>query len=317
VQCHISVVLWLNYLQTSLLFIYRVIHKSLWEVRPLRYSSRNGHNEAEHANRRRDTSSFCPTLQVLDMSFLLCLSCCTAEFDSSGTYELPCTSIFTFITQVKFAYEIFRFEYKLWERHGITGQIYVCGWSYASCLFFSNGPSAIEHTLNWNVRQAWKNLYTTGILSYKDSCSLVHFSSNISCVCPHRLALLWLDEENSHITRHSKNILLLSTASFRLSCDYNAWQSEWGFAPRTITTSYVSLLNESWERNEKALCMAKQQTYEVSKITGRLRNYYSWGAYVHNWVKWLEHVSDYKPLSDVELTSGDIILCLYMSVQTI
>jgi hypothetical protein len=31
--------------------------------------------------------------------------------------------------------------------------------------------------------------------------------------------------------------------------------------------------------------MAKQQTYEVLKITGRLKNYYSFGAYVHNWVE--------------------------------
>jgi hypothetical protein len=37
-----------------------------------------------------DTPSFCPTLQVLDMSLLLCLSW-AAEFGSSGeAYELPC-----------------------------------------------------------------------------------------------------------------------------------------------------------------------------------------------------------------------------------
>jgi hypothetical protein len=40
----------------------------------LRYSSRDGHAEGEHVNRGRDTPSFCPTLQVLDSSFLLCLS---------------------------------------------------------------------------------------------------------------------------------------------------------------------------------------------------------------------------------------------------
>ena len=47
--------------------IYRVIHKSLRDFRPLRYSSRDGHAEGEHGNRGRDTPSFCPTLQVLDM----------------------------------------------------------------------------------------------------------------------------------------------------------------------------------------------------------------------------------------------------------
>ena len=53
---------------------YRVIHKSLRVFRSLRYSSRDGHAEGEHVNRGRDTPSFCPTLQVLDMSNLLRLS---------------------------------------------------------------------------------------------------------------------------------------------------------------------------------------------------------------------------------------------------
>jgi hypothetical protein len=46
----------------------RVIHKSLLDFRPLRYCIRDGHAEGEHVNRRRDTPSFCPTLQLLDMS---------------------------------------------------------------------------------------------------------------------------------------------------------------------------------------------------------------------------------------------------------
>ena len=50
--------------------IYRVIRKSFRDFRPLRYSSRHGHAEGEHVNRGRDTPSFCPTLQVLDMSTL-------------------------------------------------------------------------------------------------------------------------------------------------------------------------------------------------------------------------------------------------------
>jgi hypothetical protein len=52
------------------LFKYRVILKSRRDFRPLRYSSRDGHAEGEHVNRGRDTLSFCPTLQVLDMSTL-------------------------------------------------------------------------------------------------------------------------------------------------------------------------------------------------------------------------------------------------------
>jgi hypothetical protein len=49
---------------------YRVIHKSLRDFRPLRYSSREGHAEGERINRGRDTPSLCPTLQVLDMCTL-------------------------------------------------------------------------------------------------------------------------------------------------------------------------------------------------------------------------------------------------------
>ena len=41
--------------------MYRVIHKSLRDFRPLRYSSRDGRAEGEHVNRGRDTAGFCPT----------------------------------------------------------------------------------------------------------------------------------------------------------------------------------------------------------------------------------------------------------------
>jgi hypothetical protein len=50
--------------------LYRVIRKSLKDFRPLRYRRRNGHAEGEHVNRGRGTPSFCPTLQVLDISTL-------------------------------------------------------------------------------------------------------------------------------------------------------------------------------------------------------------------------------------------------------
>jgi hypothetical protein len=49
---------------------HKVIHKSLRDFRPLRYSSRDGHAEGDHVNRGRDTASFYPTLQVLDMCTL-------------------------------------------------------------------------------------------------------------------------------------------------------------------------------------------------------------------------------------------------------
>jgi hypothetical protein len=54
--------------------IYRVIQKSLRDIRPLRYSSRDGHAEGEHVNRGRDTPSVCPTLQVHLLTYLLTYS---------------------------------------------------------------------------------------------------------------------------------------------------------------------------------------------------------------------------------------------------
>jgi hypothetical protein len=48
---------------------------------------------------------------------------------------------FAFITQVELAYEAPWFHCKLWEKHDITVEpvityIYLCGWSFASCLSF-------------------------------------------------------------------------------------------------------------------------------------------------------------------------------------
>ena len=58
------------YVYTKVYTVYRVIHKSLLDFRSLRYSSRNGQVEGEHVKRGRDTPSFCPTLQVFDISTL-------------------------------------------------------------------------------------------------------------------------------------------------------------------------------------------------------------------------------------------------------
>jgi hypothetical protein len=50
--------------------LYRVIQNSLRDFRPLQYSNRDGHAERQHVNGGRDTPSFCPSVQVLDMSTL-------------------------------------------------------------------------------------------------------------------------------------------------------------------------------------------------------------------------------------------------------
>ena len=56
---------------------------------------------------------------------------------------------------------------------------------------------------------------------------------------------------------------------------------------------------------------------KLSKITGWLETCYSCRAYVHNRVKWPQHESDHKTLYNVEITSGTIILSLYMAVRDI
>ena len=55
------------YILGKINFVSSVELKSLRDFRPLRYSSRDGHAEGEHVNGGKDTPSFCPTLQVLDM----------------------------------------------------------------------------------------------------------------------------------------------------------------------------------------------------------------------------------------------------------
>jgi hypothetical protein len=67
---------------------YRVIHKSLRDFRPLRYSSRDGHAEGDHVNRGTDTPSFCPTLQVRDM----CTRGDAAAVNLSGN-QVPATRV--------------------------------------------------------------------------------------------------------------------------------------------------------------------------------------------------------------------------------
>ena len=75
ISCTVHVCVSLCFVRHAMYFrnvviTYRVIHKALGDFRPLRCSSQVGHAEGEHVNRGRDTPSFCPTLQVLDMSTL-------------------------------------------------------------------------------------------------------------------------------------------------------------------------------------------------------------------------------------------------------
>ena len=49
---------------------YKVIRKSIRDIRLLWYSSQDGHTKWKNVKRGRDTPSFCPNLQMLDKSTL-------------------------------------------------------------------------------------------------------------------------------------------------------------------------------------------------------------------------------------------------------
>jgi hypothetical protein len=64
---------------------YRVIHKSRRDFRLLLYSNQDCHVEGEHVNKGRDTPTFCPTLQVLNMSTLG--DAANAKFGNFGKFQ--------------------------------------------------------------------------------------------------------------------------------------------------------------------------------------------------------------------------------------
>ena len=124
--------------------------------------------------------------------------------------------------------------------------IYLCGHFVQPCYhIYSNLPS-VTARLELNVRQAWKNLCTIGILSNKDSWCLVPVSSNTYTL---RLSVRSSDLAKIRTTvpcisqRYCVVIFHRSTqqencatkhAVMRRSCDCNAWQSEWGFVPGKV-----------------------------------------------------------------------------------
>jgi hypothetical protein len=113
---------------------------------------------------------------------------------------------------------------KAWHHSAASNYQYVlCVRWYAASLSYFFKPS------NWNIRQAFENIYTIPILSYTDSWCLVHFSSNISWNHSHKVRLHFGCRIKTAIypspyygsTVHSKKILLQSTLSFRCSCNSN------------------------------------------------------------------------------------------------
>jgi len=179
--------------------------------------------------------------------------------------------------------------------------------------------------MKWNtgIRQP----YTIGILSYTDSwylVPLVLIYPATMCVCfgyhNQEQSDIWINIWRSFLQRGTEQGTQQENSATKLvdicrsSCNSNAWQSEWGFC---LEMCWLNSRAKRFFRRKWVSRLAWKQTGEVSKITGWLETCYSWGAYVHNWVKWPERESDYKPWYNVEITSGAIILSIYMSILSI
>jgi hypothetical protein len=103
------------------LYIYRVIHKSFRDFRPLRYRSQDDDTEGERVNRGGETPSFCPALQVLDMSILVTYRAADKHFlhllDSLEWWPWPVCSIWSVQAAT------------LLEFHVPLTNCFVCRWS--------------------------------------------------------------------------------------------------------------------------------------------------------------------------------------------
>ena len=69
-----------------------------------------------------------------------------------------------------------------------------------------------------------------------------------------------------------------------------------------------------FEGNERGLLLSIKTNRRGFEDYREARNCYSLRAYVHNWLMWPERESDHKPLLNVEIMSGAIILSLCICV---
>jgi len=205
-----------------------------------------------------------------------CFSCFMARlFTDQSVYFYISNCSWNYNPQVEFANEASQFQCKFWEKHDITMQpvityIYLCVWWYAASLWYFFKPS------NWNVKQAWKNLYTIGILSYTDSWCLVSFSSNISCDRTYKLDLCFdYRIRNSVIYQslndvvlcsrvHSKKILLQNMPSPDVPCAAILGRVNEALFPVMLICCYYKLHCTArctlWREWKAYCCIAKQET---------------------------------------------------------
>jgi hypothetical protein len=154
-------------------WIYSVICKSLWDFRPLWYSSRDGHTGGEHVNRGRDTLRFWPTLQLLDIPTLLCLS------------WLLCSQVRMF-----------------WRDLWIT--LYICNhfsnviykissrWvKYTITFCFTESVTIIQHSTTVCLQEFLAQRYMCMIFNKRQVCWLPLFSCSWLCMLTNIICFFW------------------------------------------------------------------------------------------------------------------------------
>jgi hypothetical protein len=149
--------------------IHRLIHKSLRDFRPSRYSGRDDHDEGEHVNRGRGTPCFCSALQVLDVSTLGDISNTWQTFLGHARQSRPMASagLFDSLTQDSKTQNTFFFSLHAMFRHDsplvvksastprrlvhkkLEEILYLFIWSFLLCLSL---------LLRSRVRNFWRDL---------------------------------------------------------------------------------------------------------------------------------------------------------------
>jgi hypothetical protein len=190
----------------------------------------------------------------------------------------------------------------------------------------------MDQKLNWNVTQALEKPFTIDILSYMDSRCLVTFSSNVSWDPTQSVSLFWLREwEQCSVSvtiwqffavwvfraGYTARIFLYEVYLHKhISCNSNPKQNERGFTLEWRSkywTKFNQLVssegNESvaWHKNKLTRFLRLQVPRKL--LFMRCMNTY-FGKVVGAWI-WPQTIIY------VEITSGAIILNLYISVLSI
>jgi hypothetical protein len=238
--------------------IYRVIHKSLRDFRPLRYSNRDGNAEGEHINRGRDTPSFCPTLQVIDMSTLGdAADVKFGNFEDTERFLFPVHAMFRHDCPlaIKPASTPRRLVHK--KQIGEILYLFIC--SFVLCLSW-----LLRSGVRKFRRDLWITLYYS--VSYATDDTLVQ---RMRCACHTTKAAMVMVPHRSIQYLRCMSVLVHATMA-------TSWEQSLPFPRTAVYSIYVaclSLFMLLWPHHENSLflfhslrhCDRKETDVEVEK----------------------------------------------------